>query len=262
MRLIDTSFIYSNPGTTQDLVVPVNLVPGVTVEVMKENAEINQKWQIPWVDTCEPHDGAAIICGAGPSLADTLDELRSLKGDIFASNSAAGYLMDQGFEVEYQTMLDPHPMLSLDFAPAKKHLLASIVDTNLFCMAQNPILWHPNTSWIDECIKPDCPPFTFIGGGVTVSNSAMCIAYTMGYREFHVFGMDSSHRDDKSHVREVQSLEPLACTVTENGTDYKTSFDMKAQAVVFMEIHKLLTDAGCSVKVYGSGLLPDMYKAN
>lgn len=262
MRLNDTQLRYTNPGASEDLVVPINLVAPVSLDAMKANVLKNQQRPVTWIDSIPEHDGVAIICGAGPSLKDCMGDIISLNGEIFASNSAAGYLLSRGIDVDYQVMLDPHPILKTDFAPAKKHLLASIVDPEIFEIATDAVLWHPNTEWIEEVIKPDCPPFTYIGGGVTVTNSALCLAYTMGYRKFHVFGVDSSHKDGKTHVQDVAGLEGFAVLIHENGKEYQTTYDMKQQAVIFMEIYRQLTEIGCTIEVYGEGLLPDMFKAN
>jgi hypothetical protein len=223
---------------------------------------VNQQRDIPWLKECAEHDGVAIICGAGPSLEDTLDEVRALKGTIFACNSAANYLLDRGFDVDYQAMLDPHPIRDCDFAPTKGHLIASIVDPKMFDRAKNAVLWHPYMDWIEDKLRPDCPEFAYIGGGVTVTNSVLCIAYTMGYREFHIFGMDSSFREEKTHVQEVLDEGAFNVWVTQNGKTYQTAYDMKEQARVFLGMHGHLTSIGCNITVYGSGLLPDMFKAN
>lgn len=262
MRLLDPDLRYTNPGTSADLVLRVELVTPVDDEGMKANVIENQKLDIPWVKECPAHDGVAIICGAGPSLADTIEEIRQIKGDIFASNSANGYLIDRGVPVEYQVMLDPYPVRDGDCYAAKTHLLASIVDPRMFTLAKSPVLWHPSIEWMDALIKPDAPEFCYIGGGITVSNSAVCLAYTMGYRKFHIFGMDSSHREEKTHVEDVFELESFSVLITEGGKDYRTTYDMKQQVVVFLQLHKLLTAAGCDITVHGSGLLPDLFRRN
>ena len=263
MNLYDNAIIHTNPNTTQNLVIPIDLVPSVSHEVMRSNVVTNMGFDVPWMNECPAHDGVAIICGAGPSLADTVDQIKTISGDVFASNSAAKYLIDREIPVKYQTILDPNKIICTDFEPrAQQHLLASIVEPELFYRAEQPTLWHPNIKWVEELIPNDAKPFVYIGGGITVTNSAMCIAWTLGYRTFHVFGMDSSFRNGNIHATGAQIIEPYRITVSNNGKNYESSYDMKQQAVVFLEIHKQLSAAGGKIHVYGSGLLPDMFTAN
>ena len=257
MNLADQELRYKNPGTNQDLVIGIKMVSPVSREEMARNLKINQMRDVSWLKECPAHDGVAIICGAGPSIEDTLEEIRGIDGTIFACNSAAHYLLNNGFDVDYQVMLDPYPVREVDYAPAKHHLLASIVDPKMFEMAQDVTLWQPCMDWIEELIRPDCPEFVYIGGGVTVANSAICIAYTMGYRKFHIFGMDSSFRDNKTHVKDVPEFGAFYVRVKENGKEYETAYDMKEQARVFLGMREYLKSIGCIIKVYGSGLLPD-----
>lgn len=265
MKLDDTFFQYRNPETTKDLIIPIGMEGTVTLEETKVNVKANILHDVPWLDESPAHDGVAIICGAGPSLADTIDQVKAAQeagGKIFASNSACAYLISQGIKVDYQSILDPHKWMADDLAEADCHLLASFVNPALFKAAKNPVLWHPLTDWIEGYIPEGRSNFTFIGGGITVTNSSLCLAYTMGYREFHVHGMDSSHRAGKKHVAECTEADGLAVIVEEGGKTYATTYDMKQQVVVFRELRKQLIDAGCTVKVFGSGLLPDMFKAN
>jgi SAM-dependent methyltransferase len=51
------------------------------------------------------------------------------------------------------------------------------------------------------------------------------------------------------------------CSVRFNGKDYIASLTMKLQAEKFMETSAALKEAGCSISVYGDGLLPDMFNA-
>ncbi len=261
MRLDDEKLIYRNPGTSQDLVIGVNLYVPVEDHEIRRNFRQNQIHDVPWIDEAEAHGRTAIICGAGPSLRDTLDDLKAIDGDIFASNSACKFLADSGLTVHNQVVLDPHPIALTNFDHrAERHLLASTVDPTFFYLSANAALWHPNLSWLDEELKDGHPQFMYIGGGITVTNSSMCLAYTMGYREFHVFGMDSSYKGQDSHVIAVQELPAFNLIITENGKEYLTAWDLKQQVMIYREIHRQLEGLGCKIKVHGSGLLPDMFK--
>lgn len=269
MDLYDTAVRYRNPNTNQDLVLPVRLVGPVSYEKYKENFLSNIQHDLPWLDESPVHDAPAIICGAAPSLIKNLDKIRELKergGKVFGCNSACKTLADNGIEVDYQPVLDAHEcMANYMHLDAKCHILASYVDTKLFDMSKNVIVFHPSIDWIEEHLKDDPRKFMYIGGGISVTISALCIAYTMGYREIHVFGMDSCFDGDAFYANgkgiAKDETNQLEVTIDFNGKSYRTTYDMKQQVIVFIEVAKLLLESGCKLGVYGQGLLQDVWKS-
>jgi len=261
MQLNETALRYKNAEARGELVLPIELVGTTTLEEAKENLDANMSHPI-WLEEYPAHDGVAIVCGNGPSLADTLDEIRELDGVIYACNDAANLLIENGIEVHYQVILEAHPRAVDELADANVHLLASMVNPELFRRCKNAILWHPNTPWVEERIPKEHPPFVYIGGASTVSMFALSIAHTMGFRSIHTFGLDSSHKEGKTHAsREFDIPGQLLVTVNAFGKDYKTSYDMKEQVRVFMVMQEKLAELGTKVAVHGYGLLPDVFNA-
>lgn len=269
MQLQDTSYRIMNPGASQELVIPITLLPPISGDKYKSNLEKNIVLDIPWLDESPVNDRPAVVCGAAPSMrkyTDTIKEI-STKGAVFACNSAAKYLIDHGIEVDFQPMLDPHPiMIESMHSGAKSHLLASYVDPALFKVANNPVIWHPCEEWVEERLKDEQRSFTYIGVGISVAISTLCIAYTMGHREIHVFGMDSCFEGDAFYANGKGAVTgetaPLYVDVEFNGKTYKTTYDMKQQVLVFVEIAKLLLKHGVQLKVYGDGLLQDVWRSS
>jgi len=68
MELYDTEIRHKNPGTEQELVIPIKLVGPVSLDNYKENFFANIKRDVPWLDESEPTDTPAIICCAAPCL--------------------------------------------------------------------------------------------------------------------------------------------------------------------------------------------------
>lgn len=261
MRLDETALRYRNKEATQDLILPVELVGTTSLEEAQQNLRANLSHPI-WLNGSEAHDGVAIICGNGPSLADTLDEIRELDGTIYACNDAANMLIDNGIEVDYQVILEAQPRIVDELAPAKRHLLASMCHPSVFARCENATLWHPVSPWVEDEIPDDCQPFMYIGGSSTVSMFTLSIAYTMGYRSLHTFGLDSSHSNGKEHAtRNFDTPGRIFVTVEEFGNEYKTTYDMKEQVRVFMVMARQLNELGCKIEVHGSGLLPDVYRS-
>lgn len=233
-------------------------------EKLFANVAANSKWPVPWITTQEAHDGHAVICGGGPSLKDTLDEIKlrqSWGQKVFALNQAAKFLVDNGIEVDYQVILDARPENVHFHCWGKTMLLGSQVSPLLFekCK-ENATLWHPVIEGIDQHIQSD-KPYTLVGGGTTVGLSAMALAYTMGYRKIHLFGYDSSHNDGKGHAYEQDLNKNDHMAVTElNGKTFYSSLTMARQAELFPVLANSLIDLGCTITVDGYGLIPEMYR--
>ncbi len=260
MELDDTALRFRNPGAKGDLVLPVVLVGTTSLEEAKANLAVNRSHPI-WLNESPAHSGVAVLCGNGPSLSDTLDEIRELDGAVFACNDAANLLIDNGIKVDYQVILEAQPRIVEELAPADCHLLASMVNPEVFKRCKNAVLWHPYQKWVWEQIPEDHPPFLYIGGSSTVSMFALSICYTMGFRSIHTFGLDSSHSNGKKHAtREFNTPGQIFVKVNACGKAYETTFDMKEQVRVFMVMQKQLRDLGCKVEAHGYGLLPDVWR--
>jgi SAM-dependent methyltransferase len=262
----NTQIAHWNPGAEMPLILPVHLICNTSDEVIYSNIRANSA--LPgkkWIKLEEAHDGIAVLCGSGPSLADTLDDIRALaaKGaKVFAMNGAAKFLADNGILPNYQVMIDARIETAELIGPAKEHLFASQVDPECFRRVPDARLWHLQVGNIENEFPEYSDDYCLIGGAASVGNTATCLAYAMGYRNLQIFGYDSSHRDGKGHAfrQPLNDGDPCA-SVRFNGKDYIASLTMKLQAEKFQETSKALKDMGCRIEVHGSGLLPDMFNA-
>lgn len=260
MELTAEEFRFKNPDTQRDLVLPIKLVNTETSQKTLENFRHNIKLDIPWLNESEAHGGTAIICGASPSLRT---RFHRLNGDVFACNRAAEVLREADVKPKYQVLMDALEETILDVSDnAEQHLISSIVSPKLHTKLKNPIIWHPLIDWIVKELDGADREFMFIGGGITVTNSAICIAYIMGYRKIIVLGVDSSFVDDKfySYQANAQS-DRLFVDVEVNGKSFKTSYDMKQQVVVMLKLVQMLRDLGCSIEIDSDGLMGEAYKS-
>lgn len=255
-------FTYQNESAKGPLVLQVTLDCNTSDEVILSNVMENSRRPNVWIDQTEAHDGIAVVCGSGPSLADCLSEIESLRArgaKVFALNNAANFI-----EADYQVLLDARPGTIAMVGPAGDHLVASQCDPSVFDALPNAILWHATHGnlMVDEQEGfPREGGYCLIGGGVTVGNTSLPLIYAMGYREFHIFGMDSCHRKTEGHVlpQPLNDDDPLTY-VNFQGKEYVCSFTMKEQAEVFAARAKALEDGGCTFKLYGDGYLQDRWK--
>lgn len=256
-----------NPGATAPLVLPVHVVCNTSDEDLHRNIRTNSarpnQIERRWIKSEDAHDGVAVLVGSGPSLADTLDEVRRHQTQghtILAMNGAASYLADRGIVADYQVMIDPREETQQLIGPARDYLIASQCHPVIFDRLPNAKLYHLQIEGIDDDLPTYDHPFALVGGAASVGNTSTVLAYVLGFRTLHLYGYDSSHRDAQSHAfhQKMNDGEPN-CVVTWNNKDYRTSLTMKLQAEKAQETLRALQDAGCAIHVHGSGLLPDMW---
>lgn len=251
------------------LILPVHVICNTSDDDLHENIRINSRRPGRWVKQEEEHDGIAVICGSGPSLGDSLNEIRELvrKGaNLFALNGAARFLYDNSIYADYQVIIDAREQTAELVGPAREHLFGSQVHPACFDKMPSAKVWHLQIGEIEKLFPEDGgpdehpEPYCLIGGAASVGNTATCLAYAMGYRNLQLFGYDSSHRNGKGHAFEQKMNDGDPCAYVRFGDkEYLTSLTMKLQAEKFQRTAKELQKLGCHIEVHGSGLLPDMW---
>lgn len=226
-----------------------------------------------WFDLAPAHNGHVCLVGGGPSLVDTLDELKwraSIGQQIWALNGTARFLYRNGICPNVLVVADARPE-NVDFLGELNRgisvYLASQCHPELFEAAQDfdleTTLWHTNSAGMEELLKDEqARPVHLIGGGSTVGLNAMVLAFAAGYREMHLYGFDSSYRDDAHHAY-PQSLNDKERIVDALFRDqkFKVAPWMAHQVNEFKELVPGLMSDGCIITVAGDGLLPAVARA-
>jgi uncharacterized Rossmann fold enzyme len=252
---------------------------------------------IPFTDLLEKHSGTVSIVGSGPSLKDTW---RELKGDVIACNAANQFLLERGVIPRYVMIFDAD-ILAEEFVttPHKDvtYLLASRCHPNLFkrLEGQRVVVWHAKGDLNIEAILEEHWRKTrkvepMIGGGSAAVTRTMFLVHPMGYRDMHIFGVDSSYNNedtkrrfdratiekddlwkgsaDKSHFRKSTTDEKfLAIMCNTQYADgrqvsrvFHTTPWMAAQAEDFKVLVPSLQRIGMKISVHGDGLIPHLAK--
>lgn len=208
------------------------------------------------------------LCGSGPSLRDTLENIRAMKkrgAFIIAMNGTAKFLYENGIKPDAMAMVDPRAE-NIDFvekAWAPEAWMASQVNPDVIAKAEKVgmkvLLWHPGVPGIQNHI-PSTGSLR-MGGGFTIGLCAMSCAYVYGFREMHLFGYDSSHRENKGHAfkQERNAKDETMKAVVDN-QQFVCSPVMAAQASLFLEFTGHLLKDGCEIHVHGDGLLPTLWR--
>jgi hypothetical protein len=256
-----------NPGATMPLVLPVHVICNTSDDDLHRNIRANsarpRQIERRWIKSETAHSRIAVLVGSGPSMAECLGEIRQHQTaghTIFAMNGAAAFLAGHGIMPSYQVMIDPREETKQLVGPARDHLIASQCHPAVFDALPDAKLYHLQIEGIDDDLPEYPHPFALVGGAASVGNTSTVLAYVMGYRNLHLYGYDSSHRDAQSHAfhQKMNDGEPN-CAVTWNGRTYRTSLTMKLQAEKAQDTLRLLEGEGVKITVHGTGLLPDMW---
>lgn len=264
-----TQIRIQNPHATKGLLLTIDVLCNTPDASIAANVQTNSALDLDWLTVADAHAMPIVIVGGGPSAADNLAIIKEFSDagvPIMALNGASRWLHEHGIGVDVQFMIDPQQASADLLDPgAESHLLASQVHPDTVARAVHPMLVHLMTAGIEDHLPPErraLGGYALIGGGVASGNSALCVAYALGHRRVHLFGYDSSHRGAEGHAYAQPQNETIPTITTEfDGVAYRASIAMKAQADVFMILASQLEAMGCTITVYGDGLLPAMYRA-
>lgn len=233
-------------------------------EELFANIATNARAHGRWAKSLPAHDGHAIIVGGGPSVRDQLGKIKARfrHGQrLFALNGAAGFLNQYGLVPDYQVMVDARPENVDLIGDAEQYLIASQCHPLVFHGLPRVTLWHPAVEGIDAHLPEHSDEFALVGGGTTVGLSAMCLAYTLGYRHLHLYGFDSSHRLKAGHAyAQAMNAHDHLVKVTVGDRTYTASLAMARQAELFPQVANNLIGLGCEITVEGDGLIQEVIK--
>lgn len=232
-------------------------------DVIFAQVAVNAARNIPWVSSSEVGGVPCLIVGGGPSLQKTLPIIKqsaAMGCPIFALNAASGFLTANGLSC-WQVIIDPreHNVDLLD-RNAAGHILASQCHPRLFDEIGNINIlgFHVAMEGIGDHFKEGANA-TLIGGGITSGLTALALVYTLGYREIHLHGYDSSDADSgeaHAYAQDQSRAEKKRLEVKFNGKRYRCSFAMYKQAEEFEKYSRMLADLDAVIHVHGEGLLP------
>lgn len=262
---------YQNPHASAPLHIPVAVVCNTSDADLERNVRANSARDLDWIACSDPRGGVAVLVGGGASVEDHIDDIRALAENgafIFAMNAASSYLNEHGIRVDAQVIADAKPETAqLVDLNAARHMFASQCHEATFERAldngRRPKVWHLEIGQVEDWFPEDRLKkggYALIGGGAAVGNAGICLAFALGYREFHVFGYDSCHKDGRSHAYDQPMNKFMPCTdVTWAGRTFTASLAMKAQAEKFQITGQAIEQAGGRIHLYGDGLLQTMW---
>lgn len=243
-------------GTTAELSFVANfeerLEPNIRSAIARDCA---------WFEPREAHDETALIIGGAPSLEFDLPLIGFLANScqIFALNNVPSWLERRGIVPDFHVMLDAHPDCLGFVSPniPMKRLYASQCDPSVLEAAGTSLIgWHAGGQAMTRIAEDGVTFKNIVGGGSTGASRALVLAYGLGFRKFHLFGLDSSF-EDKVHAY-AQEPYTKSVNVTCGDETFKTSPQLLGQAEDFKMMFPDLIAAGCEITVHGKGLLKSL----
>lgn len=247
-------------GTTLELQHVCNTEEQNLIDNIKNSLTLG----LPKLQMMEAHDGHAVIVGGGPSLKRHLDEIRERQKHnqvIFSTNNTYQYLVKNGIIPDCHAMVDARPE-NTEFLPSEDHnsicYYASQCHPSLFQNAKNAVLWHSMDEGIQQYIGNDTGD-PLVGGGSTIGMKSLALAWILGYRQFHLYGMDSSYEKGENHAypQALNNNEKIL-ELFMGDKKYLAAPWMCTQVENFKEVSQELIAGGCIITVHGTGLLPDV----
>lgn len=205
------------------------------------------------------HDGNFVIVGSSPSVVDHLDMIRSHQGagrSICAINGGHDFLMHNGITPDLFLTTDPRPMPQ-NFKyinDTTVYMLASRCSIETFdaLKGRHILLWH---CWAENAEQDYLKDKIRIGGGSTSGLRAINVAYVLGYRNFHLYGMDSclGEKNNKRWDAGPMKEETKIMDVTVGDRTFLCNVAMAMQADEFQELYGIMGDI--HIEAYGDGLI-------
>lgn len=230
------------------------------VNVATDQIEANVRDAVTRVVT-QWHIRPCRIIGGGPSL-NPATYVPHPDVTTFALNNAGAMVPS-----DYVIMMDARPEnASMDVvrhARRATYLLASQVHPDVYdrLEAQRADIqqWHAGGADVLKALG-----IRGVGGGGTVLTRAVPIAFEMGFRQFHLYGVDSSYAEDGAHHAYPQALNDGAETVEvftpHKRTRFVTTGALAEQAQQCIAQWQSFEQFGCEFRVYGEGLLPTLWR--
>jgi Protein of unknown function DUF115 len=252
-------------GAKVTMAVPVDQV---AANIAAANARgLKQVHELPeWRE----HMPIAIV-GGGPSLAETVDDLRRYK-NIMVCGSAHDWLVEQYVYADWCVVCDPDPIMAkyLTWRQWRKHtkyLVASQCAPETFDELKNRdvILWHCRGPEVESSDIWGEGQRVLVGGGCTVLTRAIFLAVTFGFRNLHLFGCDTCvtdrhHAYDFATDREsIGELTPIRLGDPNSGPQFMMADYMIGQLFDFKKTLEVLGNRA-RFEVHGGGALAELMR--
>lgn len=214
-------------------------------------------------------NGHFIVVAGGPSLARSLPALSQLanraENMVISVNEVSHFLMQNLILVHAAAHFGPNHYTKLCIGKPRQELAyytASICPPEAFSTLKNNriILWHPELGIGEDKILTShgLDKSFLIQGGQTITTRMISLGRSLGYKRFHLFGVDSSSVAQLHAYPTVSPEKAGFITVRYRGANYLTTPPLLGQAHFFQENLKQFFDTTEEFVLHGDGLAPEI----
>ena len=221
---------------------------------------------LPLIGQHYEHDGVAVLVGSGPSVEGQVESIkaqRALGRPIVALKDAHDWLQDHGIVPDYAAAIDPQDNQWKCFQkkhPDIKYFIASQCHPSLFdhLSDMQVFLWH-----LYIAKGQSIPPHgtALIAGGTTTGLRTISLLYSMGYRQFELYGYDSCLKDGvlRRSGWQPTSLNEQINEIVVDGKMFYCNPAMTSQANEFQNLYIVMPDI--EIASHGDGLITSIIAA-
>ena len=243
----------------------MDMQPNVAPDVMENNIKYCLSLGLPHLDKLKDLKfNNAVFVGGGPSLQHygmMLANMDKTANDFVALNGSYMWLKERGVLAKYHVIADARPENAdfIDLEADCQYLIASHCDKAVFdkLAGKNVLVWHRGHDGMQNLVDPDRTKYiAYISGGSTVGMVALSILYTLGYRNLHLFGYDSSYLGDQGHAYpQTLNDNDRVIDIEVHNRVFRAAPWMIAQSNEYTQLAPALIELGCEITTYGNGLL-------
>lgn len=276
----------SNPPDTRKVPVQVQPRDCVPPDNIQDNVRENLELFSSMVERCHWHDGKIVLASAGPSLIENIEDIRKLQDEgakVVCVKHSHNLLIENGIIPWGCVILDPRPfdgvsthgIVRKDLLnkphPDIKYFIASMtnieVTKHLVDKGATVIGWHAFTTALME--MDELKDTQLITGGTCSAMRSIGITHTLGFREFHIFGMDCSYDgipedlDERDMYGKKKWLKiGILNEKTKTEDIFYTTGELLALAQDFESLLKRDDQVDMDLYVYGRGVVPSIFKSS
>ncbi len=283
--LNDTSL--PNPPDTRKVPVQVSPRDSVPPDNIQHNVRENMKlFTDKYVERCHWHDQKLVLASAGPSLKDSLEDIRKLQDEgakVFCVKHSHNTLIENGIIPWGCVILDPRPFEGVSTHgivrkellenphPDVRYFVASMTNVEvtkyLVEKGANIIGWHAFTNALVD--MEELMDMELITGGTCSAMRTIGLGHTLGFREFHIFGMDCCADGEPENLEETDlygKKKWIKIGVLDTNTNKEQIFFTTGELLALSQDFETLLsrdkEVDMDLYVYGRGVVPAIFKSS
>ena len=233
----------------------------VSDSVIAWNVLANQARPLPWLPAVQQHDEIMLFAAGGPSLADSLDEIRRRVADpnihLWTSGGTHDYLIENGIVPKGFFQLDPKPAVVRFLRkphPDVLYVVSTGCDPSAFdaLKGYRVLMAHCPTGAGEETVyKGD---HVHINGGSSTPLRCVTLAFVLGFQTMEFYGLDACVQEGRDYAYDKSAGTGKVTVETPDGRKFLTTKVLMEQAEDF---RRVLEEFGehMSFVVHGDGLI-------